>query len=299
VAERTGISWADATFNPWLGCQKVSPACDHCYAEELCTTRLNIEWGPHGARRRTADSTWGNLRRWNRRPENLGAPEGTKPFVFGGSLCDVFDNKADPAWRADYFAAIRDAPNLLFLLLTKRPQNIVGMVERACGDEGLPGNVALGTTVEDRLRLGNLNHLQRAAASFRPAFIFGSFEPLLEHLGDISTWLRERWYCRSCRIIFESRETAVRKGSRECPRCVVTGLCDQLQRLPPLDWVIGGGESGKHARPAPEGAFHSLRDQSLAHGAIYHHKQNGSRGPDKGGKLLDGELLQARPEVLA
>jgi protein gp37 len=299
MAEQTEISWADATFNPWMGCQKVSPACDNCYAEELCTTRLNIEWGPHGDRRRTAESTWGNLRRWNRRPEKLGAPEGTKPFVFGGSLCDVFDNKVPAEWRADYFAAIREAPNLLVLLLTKRPQNIIGMVERACGDEGLPGNVALGTTVEDRLRLGNLNHLQRAAAAFRPAFLFGSFEPLLEDLGDISTWLRERWYCRSCRIIFESHETAIRKGSRECPRCVRTGLCDQLQRLPPLDWVIGGGESGRKARQADPDWFRSLEAQASAAGAIYHHKQNGGRGKDKGGKLLDGRLLQARPLVPA
>lgn len=54
MAENTAISWADATFNPWVGCAKVSPACDGCYAEHLMATRLGrVQWGAPGQ-----GSTW-------------------------------------------------------------------------------------------------------------------------------------------------------------------------------------------------------------------------------------------------
>jgi protein gp37 len=290
MAEQTQISWADATFNPWLGCQAVSPACDHCYAEELCTTRLNIEWGPHGERRRTAASTWKKLASWNRHPEKLNAPEGTKPFVFGGSLCDVFDNRVPPEWRADYFEAIRAAPNLLFLLLTKRPQNIVRMV-KAVGF--MPPNIAFGTTVEDRARRNNLAHLS-VAAGLRPAFLFASFEPLLEDVGDITPWLPKG----DNPLVQQDSRTQSLEPGEHFEKGLKIGA-DGWPILPALAWVIGGGESGRKARPAEAAWFRSLRDQTQASGAIYHHKQNGSRGPDKGGKMLDGELLQARPRVPA
>lgn len=290
MAEQTGISWADATFNPWMGCQRVSPACDNCYAESLCTTRLNIEWGPHGERRRTAASTWKKLAAWNRRPEKLGAPEGTKPFIFGGSLCDVFDNQVPPEWRADYFAAIRDAPNLLFLLLTKRPQNIVRMV-KAVGF--MPTNIAFGTTVEDKARKPNLAHLM-VAAGLRPAFLFASFEPLLEDIGDITPWLPKR----DNPLVQQDANTQTLEPGEHFENGIKVGA-DGWPKLAALAWAIGGGESGPKARPTPPGAFDALRAQVEGSGAIYHHKQNGGRGPDKGGKLLDGALLHGRPEVLA
>jgi protein gp37 len=57
MAETT-IEWADFTFNPWTGCTKVSPGCDHCYAEGWAKRSGHVEWGPHAARRRTAAATW-------------------------------------------------------------------------------------------------------------------------------------------------------------------------------------------------------------------------------------------------
>lgn len=290
MAERTAISWADATFNPWIGCQAVSPACDNCYAEALATTRMGVEWGPHGQRRRTAESTWKKLASWNRRPEKLNPPEGTKPFVFGGSLCDVFDNRVPPEWRADYFAAIRDAPNLQFLLLTKRPQNIVRMV-KAVGF--MPRNIALGTTVEDRARVRGLGDLM-VAAGLAPTFLFASFEPLLEDVGDLSPWLPKS----DNPLIQQDPRTQTLEPGETVDRGIKIGA-DGWPKLAALAWLIGGGESGPKARPADQAWFRSLRDQARASGAIYHHKQNGGRGPDKGGKLLDGELLQGRPEVPA
>lgn len=174
MGDNTKIEWADKTFNPWIGCTKVSPACDHCYAEALMDTRYGrARWGAGEARVRTSASNWKQPIRWDRQA----AKDGTRPFVFCASLADVFDNEVDPAWRADLFALIRATPNLVWLLLTKRIGNAVRMAEAA---GGLPWNVALGATMvtqeeydRDRLKL------HRAKSVLSPLFTFGSFEPLL------------------------------------------------------------------------------------------------------------------------
>lgn len=169
MAENTKIEWADHTFNPWMGCTKVSPACDNCYAAEMMDTRYGrVRWGAGEPRVRTAPSNWAKPRKWNR--ETPGA------FVFCASLADVFDNEVDPAWRADLFGLIRETPNLVWLLLTKRVGNVPGM---ALDAGGLPPNVAIGATMasqmeydRDRLKLAGVKALS-------PLFTFGSFEPLL------------------------------------------------------------------------------------------------------------------------
>ena len=59
MGENSKIEWTDHTFNPWIGCQKVSPGCDHCYAEAMMDHRYGkVEWGPHGERKRTSDANW-------------------------------------------------------------------------------------------------------------------------------------------------------------------------------------------------------------------------------------------------
>src|ERR1700750_831263 len=95
MAQNSKIEWTDHTFNPWIGCQKVSPGCDHCYAEALMDTRYGkVQWGPHGERKRTAPATWGKPIQWHNQ-----APEFMRDFdrrqrVFCASLADVFDNRA-------------------------------------------------------------------------------------------------------------------------------------------------------------------------------------------------------------
>jgi protein gp37 len=123
MAEHSEISWTDATFNPWIGCTKVSPACDHCYAERDNSRRKWVEgWGPGVPRRRT--KTWGEPVKWNRK-----AAESGKPIrVFCASLADVFDNEAPQAWRDDLWALIRQTPDLRWILLTKRIGNAAKML---------------------------------------------------------------------------------------------------------------------------------------------------------------------------
>jgi len=184
MAENSAISWTTHTWNPWMGCTKVSPACDGCYAEALMDKRYGkVQWGPHGERKRTGASTWNDPIRWNRQAEK----DGTRPFVFCASLADIFDNQVDPQWRADAFEVMRKTPRLVYLLLTKRPQNIVKM---AIAAGGLPENAALGTTVEDQIRANvNLPALQVAKIDLQPLFTFGSFEPLLGPIVIDGAWM--------------------------------------------------------------------------------------------------------------
>lgn len=177
MAENSKIEWTTHTFNPWIGCTKVSPACDHCYAEAMMDTRYGrVRWGAGEDRIRTSSANWKQPLRWNRQAEAAGK----LPFVFCASLADVFDNEIDPIWRRDLFALIEETPSLIWLLLTKRIGNVVKMTDPAAGHRMLPRNAALGATManqeeydRDRMKLAE------AARVCEPLFTFGSFEPLL------------------------------------------------------------------------------------------------------------------------
>jgi len=145
MAENSGIEWTHHTFNPWIGCTKVSPACDFCYAEEWNKRyEGGKNWGPKAPRRRTTEKNWNNPVRWDKEAERLGI----RYRVFCASLADVFDNQVEPQWRSDLFKLIRETPNLDWLLLTKRAPNISKMLPEDWGN-GYP-NVWLGTTVENQ-----------------------------------------------------------------------------------------------------------------------------------------------------
>lgn len=171
MAENSAIEWTDHTFNPWIGCTKVSPACDDCYAEDMMDKWLGkVRWGAGQPRQRTSAANWRKPVKWDLEARAAGA----RPFVFCASLADVFDNEVDPKWRADLFALIRSTPNLTWLLLTKRIGNVRKMVDV------WPRNAALGATLpnqeeydRDRMKLAD------ARREFQPAFTFASIEPML------------------------------------------------------------------------------------------------------------------------
>lgn len=147
MAENSKIEWTDHTFNPWIGCQKVSPGCDHCYAESLSNRYGWVEWGPHGERKRTSEANWKKPRQWAKAAR--GAQR--RPRVFCSSLADVFDNQVDPSWRIDLFDLIAETEELDWLLLTKRPENIAKMLPTNWNVADYH-NVWLGTTCEDQER---------------------------------------------------------------------------------------------------------------------------------------------------
>lgn len=137
MARETKISWARSTFNPWIGCTEVSPDCDGCYARELDRRwRGGVHWGAGSPRLHTSLKYWNEPYKWNIEAMR------TKEFwpVFGGSLCDVFDNEVQDSWRADYWKLIERTRALTWLLLTKRVGNVMKMIPPAWRS-GLPPNV--------------------------------------------------------------------------------------------------------------------------------------------------------------
>lgn len=188
MAENSKIEWTDHTFNPWIGCQKVSPGCDHCYAEALMDKRYGkVQWGPHGERKRTSEANWKLPLRWARQAN------GRRPRVFCASLADVFDNQVPPDWRSDLFALIEDTPELDWLLLTKRPENIRKMIWPKW-DAGLPRNIWLGTTAEDQ---DHYRRRWRLLCKVPAACHFISYEPaigplmpdILDVVPELPNWI--------------------------------------------------------------------------------------------------------------
>lgn len=175
MGDTTKIEWADHTFNPWIGCTKVSSACDHCYAEALMDTRYGrAKWGAGQPRTRTSRANWRKPYQWN----NFAPLNAPRPFVFCASLADVFDNEVPPQWRADLFAVIRETPNLVWLLLTKRIGNVPRMMD-AIGYETFPANVAVGATIANQAEYDRDRLKLAWVAQAGALFTFGSFEPLL------------------------------------------------------------------------------------------------------------------------
>lgn len=270
MAENTKIEWTDHTFSPWTGCTKVSPACDHCYAEGWAKRSGHVKWGSGQPRRRTSDANWRMPLKWNREAERTGV----RPRVFCASLADVFDNEVDPAWRADLFKLIADTQNLNWLLLTKRVGNVMKMANEVADmprtgshtghliahqwrNGSPPKNVWLGATVVNQEEADrDIPKLLDVPARVR----FLSMEPLLGPV-DLN-YVRQR--------IQAQRSQLARAINGETW----------------LDWVIVGSESGPGARPMSPDWARSIRDQCEEAGvALFVKQMGGSR--DKRGELFD------------
>ena len=141
MGELSKIAWTDSTFNPWIGCTKVGPGCDHCYAEALDKRyrwQGDTHWGAGKPRMRTSVANWKKPLAWNHK-----AAENRKPWrVFCASLADVFDNEVPEQWRHDLYWLIMQTPYLTWLLLTKRIGNVAKMHPGK-----LQSNMWLGATI--------------------------------------------------------------------------------------------------------------------------------------------------------
>jgi protein gp37 len=322
MGKETEISWTHHTFNPWIGCQKVSPACANCYAERETFVRIERSkgrelWGPNADRHRTSESNWKQPLSWDRAAKKAGE----RRRVFCASLADVFEDHPAiwPGWRADLGKMILDTPNLDWLLLTKRPENIYRMLPdfwiNFTRPYGLPKNVWLGTTVENQeMADKRIPELLKIDASAR----FLSCEPLLSPV-DLSAFLGDR-SCMNCG--WRGFESDLLEGLEPCPRCYgehnpETGdFCIAEEGHGGIDWVIGGGESGPGARFCPSDYARRLRDQCADAGVPFHWKQWGEFLPDdqnpqvgagrggikvgkkKAGRLLDGVEHNEFPAIL-
>lgn len=177
--EGTGISWADLTFNPWIGCTKVGPACDGCYAETWDARHLHgpeSHWGVGAPRKRTSIQNWNKPQRWNR----IAAEAGVALRVFCLSLGDWADKEVEPAWRVELGDIIASTSALRWMMLTKRIP-LVGQHLPLMFPGGVPANFWLGITVVTQAEVDR--DLRRAVEVKRQLGIsrlFLSMEPLVE-----------------------------------------------------------------------------------------------------------------------
>ncbi|MDR8877280.1 phage Gp37/Gp68 family protein [Burkholderia multivorans] len=281
MAEGSKIEWTDHTFNPWIGCTKVSPACDHCYAEiERATKALHVVWGPGQRRHRTSAATWRDPRRWNAAHLEFFAAHGRRQRVFCSSLADWADNEVSVEWLADLLELVRTTPNLDWLMLTKRIGNVMkrlrAVLDYITADEALsalqawierwiagepPVNVWLGATVVNQHE-ANRDIPKLLLTPARKRFL--SMEPLLGPV-DLT------------RIEIDQQLTPTVPGRINA----LTTDDDDLYFQTPnaLDWVIVGGESGSRARPMHPDWARVLRDQCERAGVPFLFKQWGGWMP--------------------
>lgn len=170
MSTKTSIEWTEQTWNPVVGCSKVSPGCNHCYAE-IMAERLKTMHA----------KGYENGFRLTLLPERLEEPiKRKKPTMyFVNSMSDLFHEDIPDSYLLQVLAVIRQTPHHVFQILTKRAER---MSEFLC-DRQLPCNVWLGVTVENRAHgLPRIEALRRVvSASVR----FVSAEPLLEDLIEI------------------------------------------------------------------------------------------------------------------
>lgn len=242
MGEKTAIEWTDHTFNPWWGCTKVSPACDHCYAERDAHRFAPGLWGVDAKRRFFGDAHWNEPMRYDR----AAAKAGLRRRVFCASMADVFDNHPDLAGpRERLWATIEATPHLDWLLLTKRIGNVAKMYPKAWL-ENAPSNIWLGISVINQVEADrDIPKLLATEAHIR----FLSCEPLL---GEIDLLPFAKGQCTVCagsgEVLANGPTTTFPEDDDGLMRCSECGGKGTWADNPGLDWVICGGESGSEAR---------------------------------------------------
>jgi protein gp37 len=267
MSENTKIEWTDHSWNPWEGCQKVGPGCDHCYAETR-NARFGggtaSNWGPGAPRRRTTAANWRKMFRWNAAHAAFAAVHGRRQRVFCASLADVFDTEVPIDWFIDMLDVWRRTPSLDKLVLTKRIGNATKRLGEAfnmlmlrddCADNPLvpwlatwiagnaPADIWLGATIVNQAEADrDIPKLLRTPAKTR----FLSMEPLLGQVEVFSKMTGE---------LLHTSGNDYDPGS--------------------IDWIIAGGESGRGARPMSPDWARGLRDQCASAGVPFLFKQWG------------------------
>lgn len=289
MGETTGISWTHHTANFWMGCQRVSPGCTHCYAETLVTGRMGLPvWGPPSTTaRQRAKGVWKDVPRWHKTAR--AARERRRMFV--SSLSDIFEDHPQVApWRAEALALLESCTSLDVQLLTKRPENIRAMVP-AHWLTAWPSHVWVGTTVEDQKRADErIPHLLAVPARVR----FLSCEPLLEAVNldpPRCPYCRDGGEVKRVESEHHAEFWCVRCDSEACFGNWLDPCADEKQAG--INWVIVGGESGGKARPFDVSWARSIVRQCKDAGVAAFVKQMGDNPIDS--NLV--EVLNERGDV--
>jgi protein gp37 len=273
--QNSKIEWTTHTFNPWVGCTKISPGCANCYAETIAARYWGVKWGIKAQRHRFSERYWEQPFKWNRKAKR----EGTRPRVFCASLADIFDEEVPNSWRDAFFNLIDKCPYLDWLLLTKRANKMADYMK----GEPERSNVWLGVSAENQQVFDRRVNI--LLTQTRAVVRFVSMEPLLECV-DISRHVNQDWS--------EGR--------------------GPLMSNQYLDWVIVGGESGPKSRPMDPEWVRMIRDQCINTKTAFLFKQWGEHiihpdyspsthktpffkavGKKEAGRLLDGQEWNQYP----
>jgi len=287
VGEKTQISWCTHTWNIWWGCDKVSPGCDHCYAETFDHRLGGEHWGPTAPRRFFGDAYWRKPLAWNAAAERAGV----RASVFCSSMADWAETHQVPEVRARQDEArarlwrlISETPWLDWLMLSKRPENF---------DELLPW------TLDRRCDQVALNRLGT------PEQIYKALMPY-PNMTLMVTGENTEQLLRRTAILRRTR--AARRGISAEPLLehISAEAWDRVLHTPPMplgdvdycsgriDWLIVGDESGPNRRPAQLDWVRTAHEAALRHGVAFHLKQLHVNGKVVHLPMLDGRRHDAR-----
>lgn len=258
MAQSSTIEWTDTTWNPVVGCRKVSAGCKFCYAERmsarLASMAMSAEQssgGQNAGRKANYKKVVGKNRRWTGGIEIVEAALGdpakwrSPRTVFVNSMSDLFHEDVPVEFIQRVFRVMNKNPQHVFQVLTKRPERTAALDSKLSWSE----NIWMGTSIEDERVAGRLEELRRVSARVR----FLSLEPLLGPLENL--------------------------------------------RLRGIHWVIVGGESGPKARPMKPEWVESLKDQCLEADVPFFFKQWGGRNKKATGRLLEGQTWDQMPQL--
>lgn len=259
MGKHTSIEWADATWNPWRGCVKVSEGCKNCYM-----FRDQRRYGLDPSVVVRSKTTFSDPLTWTRTGK---VASGAR--IFTCSWSDWFIEDADE-WRTEAWDIVRQTPQFNYLILTKRPELIAARLPPDWGDGY--DNVWLGVSAENQRRADERLPI---LLSIPATIYFVSAEPLLGPL-NLS---RYTWPPNNFGIVTRAAHAALRR----------------------INWTITGGESDlKNPRSCDLDWVRSIRDQCIAAGIAFFHKQNGgTRKIDGawGGRELDGRTWDEFPAI--
>ncbi len=291
MGNNSKIEWTTHTFNPWWGCMKVSEGCKNCYAETLDNrwNKNDPHWGPNTPRKPMSEKHWQEPFKWDSEAKKAGV----KAKVFCASMADVFEDHPDlDFWRARLFTIIENTPNLIWQLLTKRPENIIPMTS-VWTRTGWPENVWMGTSVENQIAANKrIPELLQTGARVK----FLSCEPLLGPLDLTDIGMPHHALGIGCHN----------------PLTGANDLYETFISEWKINWIIVGGESGHNARELRPSWIRSIRDQCKKANVPFFFKQWGEYiygearpygtyvkrvGKKEAGSILDGKEYREFPII--
>lgn len=254
----TKIDWCDTVWNPVVGCSKVSEGCRNCYAERFA--RRNAS-NPKTAYKYAPVAKWDGSVFFDEKA--LEAPlHWRKPRrVFVNSMGDLCHENVRFEWVHEVMDTMKKYPQHTFYMLTKRPENMVGFVEKVCAMErlgyakGFWSHVWLGVSVENQETADERIPELLKIPGFRK---FISVEPMLGNIIVNDTPCYETYE----HVVTPSVKRVYHKAALE-----------------EISWVICGGETGPGARPMHPDNVRSLRDQCAEAGVPFFFKSWGEYCP--------------------